>query len=126
MMTAIEADCKRCTSYHQATLIDRLGIPPDEVEAVRDYETSPLVSEEERKVIRFARNVAFGGPVTVQDMRDLRQMGYTDTQIVEIVSVATLEAGFARRGAALSKFEDVFDWPAEHIPSEQYSKHLAD
>lgn len=126
MMTAIESDCKRCTNYHQATLIDRLGIAVDQVDALRDYENSPLLSEEERKAIRFARNVAFGGQVTADDIRELRAMGYTDLQLTEIVSVAILEMGFARRGVALSKFEDVDSWPPEHIPSDGYAKHLAD
>jgi hypothetical protein len=57
-----------------------------------------------------------------EEFNALREAGYDDPAIVEIVSVALMEGAFARHASVFARFEDGMQWPAQHTPSPEYRK----
>jgi len=87
--------CRYCQA-HTASEAHRLGASPEKVEAIWEFEQSPLFSEAERLALRLA---AAAGSVpnaaTDQHFSDLRQH-YNDEQITHIMGVVGL-FGFLNR-----------------------------
>jgi len=122
MVCAVAADCARCVNNHQIHLIEKLGFSEEKVEQIRNLEQSRL-PEKEKTALIFAKKVAFGQQLEDEDFARMRELGYGDEEIVEIISIALVESGFARHGAVLARFEDGLEWPADYTPSEFYAKH---
>lgn len=123
MVCAVDANCERCTTYHQTTLVERMGMSNEEAEKIRFFEESDM-PEERKKVLRFCKKVAFGQQVSPEEFTEIKKLGYNDAQIVEMVTLALFESGLARHGAVLAQYEDGMDWPSEYTPSAHYKKHV--
>ena len=121
MVCAVATDCPRCVNFHQTDLIDRMKLDAAEVQKLHDFESSDL-PEAEKAVFRVARKLTLNEQLTDAEFAALRAAGYDDAAIVEIVSVALLEGGFARHASVFARFEDGVNWPARHTPSADYRK----
>jgi AhpD family alkylhydroperoxidase len=119
MVCAVASDCPRCVNFHKTDLIHRMEMDPEEVEKLHDFENADL-PEAEKAVFRVARKLTLNEQMTDMEFRALRESGYDDAAIVEIVSVALLEGGFARHASVFARFEDGMNWPAQHTPSAEY------
>ena len=119
LVCAVASDCPRCVNFHKTDLIHRMEMDPEEVEKLHDFENADL-PEAEKAVFRVARKLTLNEQMTDMEFRALRESGYDDAAIVEIVSVALLEGGFARHASVFARFEDGMNWPAQHTPSAEY------
>ena len=124
MVCAVATDCPRCVNFHQTDLIDRMKLDAAEVQKLHDFENSDL-PETEKAVFRVARKLTLNEQMTDAEFQALRAAGYDDAAIVEIVSVALLEGGFARHASVFARFEDGVSWPARHTPSAEYRKVIS-
>lgn len=121
MVCAVATDCPRCINFHKSDLIDRLQMDADEVEKLHHFENSDL-PETEKAAYRAARKLTINEPMTDEEFNALRDAGYDDRAIVEIVSVAILESGFARHAHVFARFENGIEWPAQFTPNAEYLK----
>ncbi len=119
MVCAVASDCPRCVNFHKTDLIHRMEMDPEEVDKLHDFENADL-PKAEKAVFRVARKLTLNEQMTDMEFRALRESGYDDAAIVEIVSVALLEGGFARHASVFARFEDGMNWPAQHTPSAEY------
>jgi uncharacterized peroxidase-related enzyme len=111
------AGCRYCMA-HTAEGAARLGVDQRKIDAVWDYQTSPLFSAAERAALEVA--VAAGcvpNAVTDAMFIELRRH-WSDEQVVEIVGVIAM-FGF------LNRWNDTFATPLEDSPLEFGEKHLA-
>ena len=111
------AGCRYCMA-HTAEGAARLGVDQRKIDAVWDYQTSPLFSAAERAALDVA--VAAGcvpNAVTDAMFIELRKH-WSDEQVVEIVGVIAM-FGF------LNRWNDTFATPLEDEPLEFGEKHLA-
>ena len=103
---------------HTAHTSSTVGIPPEKEAALWEYETSPHYTPAERAALCVAQLAAqVPNAVTDADFDELRQH-YTDTQIVDIVSVIAL-FGF------LNRFNDTMATELEASPIEAGNRFLA-
>jgi AhpD family alkylhydroperoxidase len=123
MVCAVATDCPRCINFHKSDLIDRMQLSADDVEKLHDFEHSDL-PEGEKAIYRVARKLTLNEGITDAEFQALRDAGYDDAGITEIVSVSLLEGGFARHAAVFARFEDGVNWPAQHTPSPEYRKAI--
>lgn len=119
MVCAVASDCPRCVNFHKTDLIHRMGMDAEEVEKLHDFENSDLPAAE-KAVFRIARKLTLNEQMTDGEFQAIRDAGYDDAAIVEIVSAALLEGGFARHASVFARFEDGVNWPARHTPSAEY------
>lgn len=111
------AGCQYCMA-HTAEGAAKLGVDQQKIDAVWDYQNSPLFSAAERAALDVA--VAAGcvpNAVTDEMFATLRQH-WSDEQVVEIVGVIAL-FGF------LNRWNDTFATPLEGEPIEYGEAHLA-
>jgi uncharacterized peroxidase-related enzyme len=116
-VTSRAAGCQYCVA-HTADGAARLGVEQQKLDAVWDYQTSPLFSAAERAALDVA--VAAGcvpNAVTDEMFMELRKH-WSDEQIVEIVAVIAL-FGF------LNRWNDTLATPLEEEPLDYGEKHLA-
>jgi alkylhydroperoxidase family enzyme len=69
-----------------------------------------------------ARKLTLNEGITDAEFQALRDAGYDDAGITEIVSVSLLEGAVARHASVFARFEDGANWPAQHTPSPEYRK----
>jgi uncharacterized peroxidase-related enzyme len=110
------AGCQYCMA-HTAEGAHRLGVDDQKLDAVWEYQTSPLFSAKERAALDVA--VAAGSvPNAVTDEMFLEMQKYwTDDQIVEIVGTIAL-FGF------LNRWNDTLATPLEEVPTQFGESHL--
>lgn len=111
------AGCQYCMA-HTAEGAAKLGVEQQKIDAVWDYQSSPLFSAAERSALDVA--VAAGcvpNAVTDEMFLEMRKH-WSDEQVVEIVGVIAL-FGF------LNRWNDTFATPLEDAPLEFGEKHLA-
>ncbi len=111
------AGCQYCMA-HTAEGAAKLGVEQQKIDAVWDYQTSPLFSAAERSALDVA--VAAGcvpNAVTDEMFMEMRKH-WSDDQVVEIVGVISM-FGF------LNRWNDTFATPLEDHPLEFGEKHLA-
>jgi uncharacterized peroxidase-related enzyme len=111
------AGCQYCMA-HTAEGASRLGVDQEKLDAVWEYQTSPLFSDAERAAL----DVALAGgsvpnAVTDEMFAELRKH-WNDEEVVEIVGVIAM-FGF------LNRWNDTFATPLEEEPLEFGEKHLA-
>ena len=121
MVCAVATDCPRCINFHKSDLIDRLQLSPTEIDKLHDFENADL-PDAEKAVFRVARKLTLNEAMSDEEFNALREAGYDDPAIVEIVSVALMEGAFARHASVFARFEDGMQWPAQHTPSPEYRK----
>ena len=117
-LASMSAGCLYC-SAHTATNSLKGGASPERLEAVWDYERSPLFSDAERAALRFAQ-LAGQAPsgVTDGDM-DALKVHYREAEIVELLAVVALYGFFNR-------WNDSLATPLEPTPLGVASAHLGD
>jgi uncharacterized peroxidase-related enzyme len=90
------AGCSYCSAHTGYHANAAGGAPPEKVEAVWEFETSPLFDDAERAALRLARAAAVvPNEVTTAHFDDLRRH-FDDDQIVEIVAPVALFGFFNR------------------------------
>ena len=111
------AGCQYCMA-HTAEGASKLGVEQQKLDAVWDYQTSPLFNAAERAALDVA--VAGGcvpNAVTENMFTELRRH-WSDDQVVEIVGVIAM-FGF------LNRWNDTLATPLEDEPLEFGEKHLS-
>lgn len=94
-MASFAAGCMYCRA-HTAVSATRLGIEDQKMQAIFEFETSPLFSERERVALRFALAAA-SVPNGVTDQSYAEMAGHwSETEIVEILGVVCMFGVFNR------------------------------
>jgi len=115
-VTSNAAGCQYCQAHtiHEAA---QHGVPKEKIEAVWDFENSPLFDAKEKAALRFA--FAAGcvpNAVTNLHFQELKQH-YSESQIIELGAIVAL-FGF------LNRWNDSFATPLEDAPFEAGSTYL--
>ena len=87
------ASCRYCQA-HMAARASHAGIPQEKIDAIPEYQTSPLFTDAERAAIDVAYHGAMLATTEAQ-FEELRKH-YSEREIVEIVAYTTI-AGFLNR-----------------------------
>lgn len=111
------AGCRYCMA-HTAGGALRLGIDDAKVEAVWEYQTSPLFSEAERAALDVALAAGSVPNGVTDDMMSRLRQHWSDDQIVEIVGVIAM-FGF------MNRWNDTMATPLEEEAIEVGHRHLA-
>lgn len=90
------AGCRYCTAHTARNAATRGDVPDEKLEAIWEYQTSPLFSEAERAALDLA--LAAGScPPSVEDAHFSRlREHFNDDQIVEIVAAIAMFGWFNR------------------------------
>ena len=95
-----------CSLAHSRTLLAKF-YSPDELEAIILKTPSSPLSAAERAVMRLAAKVAVdASALSQQDIDELRQYGYTDNAIFDVVAAAAARCFFAKIPDALGAEPD--------------------
>ncbi len=116
LMSSWAGGCQYCVA-HTAHGAHKLGIDDAKIEALPQFETSPLYSAAERAALRVARGAGqVPNAVTDAEFQDLRSH-WNDVQVVEIVATIAL-FGFLNRWNATLATE------LESSPLDYANRHL--
>ena len=117
-VVSVSAGCQYCAAHTgENTVISDMD--PAKVEAVWEYETSPLFTDAERIVLKIAQGVAqVPNAVTDEEFDELRQH-WDDEQVVEIIA-AISTFGFFNR------WNDTLATELESSPLQFAQDHLSD
>jgi uncharacterized peroxidase-related enzyme len=89
-VTACEVECQYCTAAHMMALRGKHWSTEECVEVI-DGKPSPRLTEKENAAVNFARVVGRRpAAVTDQMVDELRAVGWTDAEIVEIIASVAL------------------------------------
>jgi uncharacterized peroxidase-related enzyme len=95
IVSSIAAGCRYCQA-HEAVDARERGVSSEKIEAIWDFERSPLFDEPERVALRFARDASLvPNEVGPGHFRELREH-WDEGQIVEMLAVVGL-FGFLNR-----------------------------
>lgn len=111
------AGCQYCMA-HTAEGAHKLGVEDQKIEAVWDYQTSPLFSDAERVALDVAIAAASVPNDVSEDMLTALRKHWSESQIVEIVAVIAM-FGF------MNRWNDTMATPLEDDPIAFGEKHLA-
>ena len=115
-MASLTAGCSYCQA-HTALAAQRFGLSEERLEALWDYQTSPLYDDAERAALDFAV-AASSVPNAVTDEIGERMRAYwSEGEIVEILGVISL-FGF------LNRWNDSMGTPLEGDAHDFAGKHL--
>lgn len=118
IMSSIAAGCRYCQA-HEAVDARERGVADQKIEAIWDFERSPLFDEGERVALRFARDASLvPNEVTSEHFRSLREH-WDDGQIVEMLAVVGL-FGF------LNRWNDAMATQLEATPMSQAAARFGD
>lgn len=111
-ITSLASGCEYC-SAHTAYGADQKGVSKEKLNAIWEFETSPLFQEKERAALRVALK-AGNTPNTVSDKDfEALKIYYPEKAIVEIVSVIAM-FGF------LNRWNSTFGTQLENTPNAFY------
>lgn len=117
-LASMSAGCRYC-SAHTATGANTSGVPAEKVEAVWDYERSPLFTDAERAALRVAQGAGHvPNAVTDEDFAALKQH-FSSEEIAEIVAVIAIYGFFNR-------WNDTIGTTLEKTPRAFAESHLKD
>lgn len=102
------AGCTYCSS-HTAFGAAQHGIPQEKLDAIWEYQTSPLFSEAERAALQLAQAAAFTPPLVTDETFAHVKNHFNDDEIIELVGVI---AAFA----FLNKWNSVLATEIENEP----------
>lgn len=125
------AGCQFCQA-HNIQSAGRWGIAPEKLDAVWDYETSPLFDDGERAALDLARAASVVPNAATDEIFARLKRHYTTPQIVEIVAVISLFGWLNRFNDSLNTDLDrhTLDWAADFGLAEKTgwnpSAHLGD
>lgn len=95
LKTSMTNGCEYCSRAHSASA-KKVGIKPEEIQALTFYQRSNLFDEKDRAVIQYADQVTRGASsVSDSERRELRRF-FNDEQIVELTAVVAI-ANFTNR-----------------------------
>ena len=118
LMASLVTGCRYCQA-HRSTALERRGADAEKIEAVWEFETSPVFSERERAAIRFARDSAIvPNAVTDEHFVELRRH-FTEEEIVELMA-QSCQAAWSNR------WNDTMGTPLEPIPTATMSRIAPD
>lgn len=88
LAVSVTNDCEYCVASHRAVLVERVGLPAEEVDAIATGALDGFVGRE-RAAIEFARQVA-RDPANVDegDLRTLSSAGFDDADVVRLLAIA--------------------------------------
>lgn len=87
LAVSLANECEYCVASHSEQLVERVGVPAEDVEAIRRGDLSGF-DDRERTVIEFADQVARDPKrVTEDDIDSLRGLGFDDAMIVEVITI---------------------------------------
>ena len=133
------AGCQFCQA-HNISSAQRWGIQEERLNAIWEYEDSPLFTPAEKAAFDVARAASLVPNAVTDEMFDRLKQHYTSAQIVEIVTVISMFGWFNRFNDTLrvdldqhtidwaSKFglEDKTDWdPTHHLPNSAKAARAA-
>ena len=108
LMASLVTGCRYCQA-HRSTALERRGADVKKIDAVWEFETSPLFGEKERAAIRFARDSAIvPNAVTDEHFVELRRH-FTEEEIVELMA-QSCQAAWSNR------WNDTMGTPLEPDP----------
>ena len=108
LMASLVTGCRYCQA-HRSTALERRGADVEKIDAVWEFETSPLFGEKERAAIRFARDSAIvPNAVTDEHFVELRRH-FTEEEIVELMA-QSCQAAWSNR------WNDTMGTPLEPDP----------
>ena len=117
-LASMSAGCRYC-SAHTATGANTTGVTAEKVEAVWNYQRSPLFSDAERAALRVAQGAGVvPNAVTDEDFAELKRH-FSNEQIVEIVAVIGIYGFFNR-------WNDTMGTTLENTPRSFAESHLKD
>ena len=117
-MASRSAGCQYCSAHTASAAVEVDGVPAEKIEAIFEYESSPLFSDAERAALRMAQCAgAVPNAVTDADMDALKRH-FDEDQIVELVGVVCLFGW-------LNRWNDTMATPLEERPVEFGERHLA-
>jgi uncharacterized peroxidase-related enzyme len=112
-----EAGCRYCQAHSITSISKDPDVSPEKLEALWEYDSSPLYSDAERAALRFAQaSAAVPNAVTDEDFEALKEF-FTDDQIVEIVAVLSV-------GAFINRWNDTMGSELEESPRAMAEKLL--
>ena len=116
-VTAYEVDCEYCTAAHMLALLGKRW-SMEECVAVIKGEPSPRLSDRQNAAVKFARAVGRQPAAVTDEMVDeLRAVGWTDAEIVEIVvSVALMRYTSTVASALDVPLEKVMEGLSRRVP----------
>lgn len=98
--------CQYCVNAHGSALV-MMGVPPAQVRSLIDNFESADLSEDTKTVLRLAvKSTREPATVAGPEIERLRELGYGDAQIVELLSVVDLFTSF-------NKFLDTLQVPID-------------
>jgi len=111
MLTSLATGCRYCQA-HTALAAQRYGASQARLDAIWDYQSSPLFSDAERAAFNFAIAAASVPNAVTQELGDALHVHWSDEEIVEILGVVAL-FGFLNRwndsmGTSLESAADAF------------------
>ncbi len=108
VVTAAATECDYCVAAHMLALF-RHGWTIEDCAEIAEGDTSSRLGDQENALLEFARIVAERPSAVTDEMTDhLREVGWTDAQIVEVVTTVALLKYTSTVATAL-------DVPFEHI-----------
>jgi uncharacterized peroxidase-related enzyme len=107
VVSAHARGCSYCAGGHSRFLVEEFGFDREEVIALRDPgRGAEVTTPAEYAAVQFVRKVSTEPYKTVEDdIESLKAVGYSDTDVLEMVSVAAT-AGFTTTIASALHLED--------------------
>lgn len=104
-----EAGCRYCQAHSITSIANDPDVSAEKLDALWEYDSSPLYTDEERAALRFAQaSAAVPNAVTDEDFDELKKY-FSDDQIVEIVAVLSV-------GAFINRWNDTMGSELEENP----------
>lgn len=98
LVVSLATECKYCLAFHSSTL-DRMGLGIEEIKQYIAFEAGKDVElpEEERVLLGFVRKTAVDPHrITDREVDQVRRLGFTDRDLVEILQIVMLFVGISR------------------------------
>ncbi len=125
---SVSGGCFHCQAHGGTALAVMLGVEPDEIRDLWEFEQSDRFDEAEKSALRFGRDAGYyPNAVTAQHYKELRRY-YDDQQIRELLAVVS-EAAFLNRyseTAAVITDQPSKEWATEHLTKVgwQIGRHI--
>ena len=110
LMTSSAAGCYYCSS-HQMLGSSKSGASDEKIQAIWEYESSPLFCDAERAALRVAHHAGLIPNATTDEDIEVLKQHYSDEQVLEIVAVIAM-FGF------LNRWNDTLGTDLEPQPQE--------
>lgn len=116
LVTSQAAGCRYCEAHTAHAALNH-DIDDAKLEALWEYETSPLYSDAERAALRLAQAAGMSPAYVSEDIFTELNSHFSNSQIVEIVATISL-FGF------LNKWNSVFETEIESLPKAVLDKYF--